>query len=117
MDPTFRLGEIKFIHITLHYGLFPWKGNCYYSLIDVFVAITINIHNKVYGEDNREFRCELTDSESNTWTRAIQVQVIGRLESVADCKKGVGKNFLVRFQFLAEKTSTSLLTNLFSLFD
>ena len=42
-------------------------------------------------KDNGEFRCELTDSESNTWTRAIQVQVIGKLESVADCKKGVGK--------------------------
>ena len=31
----------------LHYGLFTWKGNCYYSFTDVFVAITIKIHNKV----------------------------------------------------------------------
>ena len=30
----------------LHYGLFTWKGNCY-SFTDVFVAITININDKV----------------------------------------------------------------------
>mgnify|MGYP000267761165 CR=1 FL=1 len=36
-----------------------------------------------------EFRCELLDSKSNLWKRAIQVQVIGKLESVADYKKGV----------------------------
>ena len=47
MDSTFKLGEIKFIHITLHYGLFTWKGNCYLSFTDFFVVITINIHNKV----------------------------------------------------------------------
>ena len=31
----------------LRYGLFTWKGNCYYSFKDVLVAITINVHNKV----------------------------------------------------------------------
>ena len=36
-----------------------------------------------------EFRCELFDSNANLWKRAIQVQVIGKLESVADYKKGV----------------------------
>ena len=36
-----------------------------------------------------EFRCELLDSNGNLWKRAIQVQVIGKLESVADYKKGV----------------------------
>ena len=36
-----------------------------------------------------EFRCELLDSNSNIWKRAIQVQVIGKLESVADYMKGV----------------------------
>ena len=36
-----------------------------------------------------EFRCELLDSNSNLWKRSIQVQVIGKLESVADYKKGV----------------------------
>ena len=41
------MGEIKFIHIMLLYGLFTWKGNYYYSLTDVFVAVAINIHNKV----------------------------------------------------------------------
>ena len=33
---------------------------------------------------NGEFRCELIDSTPDTWKRAIQVQVIGKLESVAD---------------------------------
>ena len=37
---------------------------------------------------NGEFRCELIDSSPDTWKRAIQVQVIGKLESVADYKKG-----------------------------
>ena len=36
-----------------------------------------------------EFRCELLDSNSNLWKRAIQVQVIGKLESVADYMKSV----------------------------
>ena len=36
-----------------------------------------------------EFRCELLDSNGNLWKRAIEVQVIGKLESVADYKKGV----------------------------
>ena len=40
---------------------------------------------KLFGE----FRCELLDSKSNLWKRAIQVQVIGKLESVSDYKKGV----------------------------
>ena len=47
MDSTFKLCEIKFIHIMHHYGLFRWKGNCYYSFTDVFVAVTIYIYNKV----------------------------------------------------------------------
>ena len=47
MDSTFKLGEIKFIHIMLHYGLFTQKAYCYCSFTDVFVAVTINIHNKV----------------------------------------------------------------------
>ena len=40
---------------------------------------------KLFGE----FRCELLDSNGNLWKRAIKVQVIGKLESVADYKKGV----------------------------
>ena len=47
MDSTIRLGEIKFIHIVLHYGLFTWKVNCYCSFTDGFIAVAINIHNKV----------------------------------------------------------------------
>ena len=31
----------------LHYGLFSWKGNCYCSFTDVFIAVATNIHNKV----------------------------------------------------------------------
>ena len=40
-------------------------------------------------KSNGEFSCELFDANSNTWKRAIQVQVIGKLESVVDFKKGV----------------------------
>ena len=47
MDSTFKLAEIKFIDGMLHYGVFIWKDNYYYSFTDVFVAITIDIHNKV----------------------------------------------------------------------
>ena len=38
---------------------------------------------------NGEFSCELIDAKSGAWKRAIQVQVIGKLESVVDFKKGV----------------------------
>ena len=31
----------------LHYGLFTWKGNCYYGFTDVLIAIAISIRNKV----------------------------------------------------------------------
>ena len=47
MNCTFKLCEIKFIHIMLHHGLFTWKGNCYCSFTDVFIAVATNIHNKV----------------------------------------------------------------------
>ena len=38
---------------------------------------------------NGEFSCELNDANADTWKRAIQVQVIGKLGSVVDFKKGV----------------------------
>ena len=38
---------------------------------------------------NGEFRCVLLDFSLNTWKRAIQVEVIGKLESVTDYKKDV----------------------------
>ena len=37
--------------------------------------------------DDGIFSCELIDTKFDTWKRAIQVQVIGELESVADYKK------------------------------
>ena len=40
-------------------------------------------------KSNGEFSCELNDANGDTWKRAIQVQVIGKLESVVDFKKGV----------------------------
>ena len=40
-------------------------------------------------KSNGEFSCELNDANSDAWKRAIQVQVIGKLESVADFEKGV----------------------------
>lgn len=39
--------------------------------------------------DDGEFSCELFDSNNDIWKRAIEVQVIGKLESAADFKKGV----------------------------
>ena len=38
---------------------------------------------------NGEFSCELNDANADSWKRANQVQVISKLESVADFKKGV----------------------------
>ena len=40
-------------------------------------------------KSNGEFSCELNDANADTWKRVIQVQVIGKLESVANHKKGV----------------------------
>ena len=39
-------------------------------------------------KSNGEFSCELNDANADTWKRTIQVQVIGKLESVSDFKKG-----------------------------
>ena len=36
-------------------------------------------------KSNGEFSCELNDANADTWKRAIQVQVMGKLESVAAC--------------------------------
>ena len=47
---------------------------------------------------NGKFRCELIDSGADIWKRAIQVQVIGKLESVADYK-GVPKLYYMVIQF------------------
>ena len=35
-----------------------------------------------------EFSCELSDGNGDTWKRAMQVQVIGKLVSVADYTEG-----------------------------
>ena len=35
---------LDFINIMLDYGLFTWKGNCYCSFTDVFIAVATNIH-------------------------------------------------------------------------
>ena len=47
---------------------------------------------------NGEFWCELFDSKSNIWKRAIQLEVIGKLESIADCKKGIPKLYYTVIQ-------------------
>ena len=47
MDSKFKLGEIKFIHIMLYYGLYTWEGNCYCSFTDVFIAVATNFYNRV----------------------------------------------------------------------
>ena len=48
LDSTFKLGEIKFIHIMLHYGLFTWKGICYYSFTDVLLQSQLTFITKFY---------------------------------------------------------------------
>lgn len=47
------------------------------------------INNVTVADDktNGEFSCELLDSNADIWKRAIQVEVIGELESASD-KKG-----------------------------
>ena len=42
-------------------------------------------------KSNGKFSCELNDANADTWKRAIQVQVVGELESVVYNKKGVPK--------------------------
>ena len=49
LDSTFELGEIKFIDIMLHYMVCS-HGKVIVtinSFTDAFIAVTINIHNKV----------------------------------------------------------------------
>ena len=46
----------------------------------LFISLVIVADHKANGE----FRCELIDSNSDSWKRAIQVQVVSKLESVAD---------------------------------
>ena len=47
MDSKFNLGEIKLFHIMLYCGLFTWRGNCYYSFTNIFIAVAINIHDTI----------------------------------------------------------------------
>ena len=55
MDSTFKLDKIQFIHILLHYGLFTWKGNCYNSFTDVFIAVAIKIEVSFNIECSKNF--------------------------------------------------------------
>ena len=50
MDSTFKLGEIKFIHIMLHYGFFTWKGICFYSLQMFWLPsqLTLQLPDQIY---------------------------------------------------------------------
>ena len=50
---------------------------------------TVTVADENLGVSYGEFRCELVDRDLDNWKRAIQVQVIGKLESVADYKKSV----------------------------
>ena len=62
-----------------------FSGNSTLGRTSLFISPVNVSDDKFFGE----FRCELLDSNSNLWKRSIQVQVIGKLESVADYKKGV----------------------------
>ena len=54
-------------------------------------SASLSISNVSIADDksNGEFSCELNDANADTWKRAIQVQVIGKLKSVADYTKCV----------------------------
>ena len=62
-----------------------FSGNSTLGRASLIISPVSVSDDKFFGE----FTCELLDSNSNLWKRAIQVQVIGKLESVADYKKGV----------------------------
>ena len=66
--PTFKLGEIKVIHIMLHYGLFTRKGNCYYSFTDVFDVFTFNRVIKLkMASKKSELLCNNWVTKLETW--------------------------------------------------
>ena len=64
--------------------------------------VSLVILNVTVADDkaNGEFTCELFDSNSDTWKRAIQVQVIGKLEGVSDGKKEAQKLEYIVIQFI-----------------
>ena len=62
-----------------------FSGNSTLGRTSLIISAVSVSDDKFFGE----FRCELLDSNVNLWKRSIQVQVIGKLESVADHKKGV----------------------------
>ena len=57
-----------------------------FSISSTIGRVSLFIHNVTVADDKSkgEFRCELADSNIDTWIRAIQVQVTGKLEST--CK-------------------------------
>ena len=64
--------------------------------------VSLVILNVTVADDkaNGEFTCELIDSNPDTWKRAIQVQVIGKLEGVSDGKKEAQKLEYIVIQFI-----------------
>ena len=71
-------------------------------------------------KSNGEFSCELNDANSDTWKRAIQVHVIGKLRVLLTISKAYPNCSILLSEsclnavLAGKKTSTSLLTNSFS---
>ena len=59
----------------------------WFSVSATSQSISLSIFPITIADDksNGEFSCELNDANADTWKRAIQVQVIGKLESVTTC--------------------------------
>ena len=68
-----------------------------FSISSTLGRPSLVIYNVTVADDkgNGEFRCMLIDSNVETWIRAIQVQVIGKLESVADYNKCVPELYYI----------------------
>ena len=62
-----------------------------FSLSSTLGRASLSISPVTVADDraNGGFSCELIDSNNNYWKRTIQVQVLGKLESVAHYKKDV----------------------------
>ena len=71
-------------------------------------------------KSNGEFSCELNDANGDTWKRAIQVHVIGKLRVLLTIRKAYPNCSILLSEsclntvLAGKKNSTSLLTNSFS---
>ena len=84
------------------YGVLIQSHKKRFNAISTRENVSLVIFNVTVADDkaNGEFTCELIDSNPDTWKRAIQVQVIGKLEGVSDGKKEAQKLEYIVIQFI-----------------